>query len=1269
MGDCMKKRLSLIMLLVVLGAAKAQADYQVYDNDDDYSSNTLRYTLSQSYDDWPGGADVRFTGSDTDYALEDSNGWLSTLGANHTFIVDNDDDQVTLKWITTSRGDMALISTYTPSGEDTPWLVIPENLDFVAEGEYEVAALYGEDTLILNYPFGSNVDVTANYSDAAGLYAGEDLVIMKSDSGLEQDGGYYGNMTVTAGEDGAFGMLAGDDISIEGDLGGSITVSAGGEDAIGLAAGWYDPSSVIEIGGDVTTTMDISAGEDNAYGMYADEYIDIPGTLGGDYTIEAGAENAYGLATGWGRGVDNSIYLGAVGDIGEDAMVMRVKAGGDNAYGMWSTDDIEINGDLGGTFEIQALDDNAYGLRSGTRGWDTIEIGGDVTADMTVIAGNGTLEAGDDPDTWDLTVAEPGEENNSDRAYGLRSEKMIDIDGELGGTFNIWALDDDAHGLRADDYDIRVGEDLSAKINVTAGYEGSLRSNDNAYGLRAGDDIKIGGGFTGAISATAYGDQAAGMYGEDDIEIGGSLGGSIDVYAGGERAFGIFSGDNTVIGEDFSGNITVEAGGSGAFGIMSLNNIEIGNTFSGIVDVTAGEDGAVGLFAGDDLEMGGNTFTGEIHATAMDDFAVGIFTVGGVYGAGEASDGLNGYGPPYDNEFIIDGGTITASAGADESFAAGILALDGMKLRVSGDALISATAGEDGQANALASGFGPAQDEVTIEDASTLIGNVFLGGGEDMMIVKDQADIEQVARLNGGNGGEDEYDVLTFDGWTGTVGDEIVNWEEINVVNESTVDLGTSKDGEELYAISTLAGEDNLVMFVEEGSTVVSHGTSPSHQTVVGDYVNGGVLDLLDNEENDVFEVTGNYTSDNDTGEIWLDADLATSGVDSSEYLEVGNDVYGQTTVTLNNTVSQVALTEGDGIKFVDVGNDGGDGSFVLGNPDDFGPFAVQIAEGDDDGWYIQSPGYREEAAVLQAVAPFMSQLGYDSVMRFHERRAYGWFRNDSGEHESWWVRATGSKYRLGTEGDAATQLEGYTSWMQVGTDLFANGDKGSRFNLGLFAGAGYATADVDGLRTDESGDISQTAYGVGAYMTLHERGNWYFDAVAQAIYNDLSIDYLTEGKQKPDAWSYIASLETGGCIPLGTGFRLEPQAQLIYQYTEDINLSTLVGDVTIEDHQGLQGRLSLTGVIGDSNASFNPFFEVTAIKDFSEDNSVKYLDGTVELKSHPEEWFLGGAIGLTRAPKTDDGYGYYLKASALYGMDDLDSYSYSVMAGLKKSF
>ncbi len=1214
------------------------------------------------------------------------------------------------------------------AGWFTPTSDIEVGGDMIADitveaGNNNAYGLYAHENITIEGNVGEDMvmSVKAGEDYAFGFSAGEDITI---------GGGFAGSVTVDAGAYDAFGMSA-ENIYIGkgsgGDLGGSFTVDAGDDNAYGLAAGYFGKRSDIEIGGDVTSTMDISAGGDDAFGMFANDNIDIGGDLdgsfdvdagdnnafglaaatitigedlSGSFDVDAGDNNAFGLAAGWftpnsdieiGRdmtaditvdaGENNANGLYAYGDIGiagsvTEAMVMDVSAGEDGAFGFRAGEDIIIGylpdahhdwpgtGSYLGTMNVTSYGDNAFGMKAG----EDIEIGNNLGGEITVTAGEdyafglaagwegegSHIEIGNDVST-DITVTA-----ERDYAYGLYAEDYIKIGRDLGGTITVQALDNGAYGLHAGGDDgeyIEIGRDVTMDMTVIAG-NGSIGED----GVRTVGDQLVDGGDN---------DDAYGLRAYEHIDIERNLGGTLNVWALDDYSYGLDSGEDINIGNDLSATINVTAGfeeadSNGAYGLRADDNILIGDLdeagigdFTGSLTVTAYGSRAYGMQAGEDIRLGG-TFSGEITTTAKDSWSVGMRAMGSIYGGGD----------PLENPFTIEDGTVSSTAEGIDGVAIGIYAYDGMNLRIGGDSEISAVS-EKGEAYAIRSSFkhfNAADDEILLEDTASLKGNVFLSAGEDEMTVKDAAKIDTVPVLDGGssNNGPEE-DILTFDGWTGTLGDEVVNWETIDVLNGSVVDLGGSKDDDEFSSI--YSEDDPVYMYIDPTSTVVAQGSSPGEYILEGYLENDGILDLLDDEVNDVVEVMYDYTSDG--GQLWLDADLSSSGKVSDERLIVGEDATGSTTVILNNVVSDVALTDGDGIEIVTVGEDLAPDAFVLGNPNDFGPFAVEINQGGEDNWYVQSPGYREEAAVMQAVTPFMSSLGYDSVMKFFERRAYGWFRRDAGEKESWWVRTTGSKYKLGLEGDAATEIDGYSGWFQVGADLIADGDKGTRFDLGLFAGVGYNTADVAGIRSsDDAGEIEQTAYGVGAYMSVHERGAWYLDAVAQAIYSDLSIDYLTADKVKPDeVWSYVASIEFGGCMSAGDSFRIEPQAQLIYQYTEDINLSTLVGDVTIDDYEGLQGRVSLAGVFGKCETDLNPFFEITAIRDFSEGNVVKYLDDTVELTSESEDWFLGGTIGLSQALSANNDFGYYLKAGGLWGLDGMDSYDYSLTAGLKKAF
>ena len=119
------------------------------------------------------------------------------------------------------------------------------------------------------------------------------------------------------------------------------------------------------------------------------------------------------------------------------------------------------------------------------------------------------------------------------------------------------------------------------------------------------------------------------------------------------------------------------------------------------------------------------------------------------------------------------------------------------------------------------------------------------------------------------------------------------------------------------------------------------------------------------------------------------------------------------------------------------------------------------------------------------------------------------------------------------------------------------------------------------------------------------------------------------------------------------------------------MHLSTLIGNATIESHDGLRARIGLTGTFTGTGAPFNPFFEINLIKDFSDESRVVYAADNSILNSKPETTQLGGAVGISSAKANKkESVAYYAKVGALYGMDGgRNSYDYTLMAGITKAF
>ncbi len=1216
----MKKRyLAIVALLVALGAGKADA---------------AQYTVSDYSDSGPGTLRAAITGANGTNSADGI-----TFSQPGTIILSPlpliNKGNVTFKTdYPVSLQNLSAAGSYVLGiGSTNPHVVIPANLSLVASGADHVTALYGVDQVNIDGTLGGNISATAtNNGFVYGVQALNSLTIANN---------LAGEISATTIGGVAYGLFAENDLTIGGNItaGASVSAAAGGDHAFALFSGTGNISigDTLNGTGNLAGVVSATATGSDAYGLLAQTgSIAIGNNLSGDISATARNGNvAVGMA------VNTDLIIG--GDITNGCSVIAT-AGGNDAGAIFSYlgnitigDTLNGTGNLAGVVSATATGSYAYGLWAQT---GSIAIGNNLSGDISATATNGS------------------------NAHAMRAKNDLTIGGDMttGGSVSATAGGDNATALYSGKGNITIGDTLNGTGSL-AGTVSATATGSIVYGLQADlGSIAIGNNLSGGISATANnGSDAYGMYARNDLTIGGNVvdGGSVRATAGTSFACGMiaYSGNLAITG-NFSGDVSATAtSGSNAVGMYAGTNLTIGGNLTavGAIRAVAGGRDAYGIIANSgNLAITGGILAGEVSAEAGETWAAGLYAGGGIYGADSATP-------------LTVSGTVTATA---NGAAAAILAVGAMNLDITGTVSGTDTGGTllgyaihsgdfdyIGTAGFVASAA--VADQITVRSTGTLAGSVDLGAGDDSMTIKGLADISGVPTLSGGDGGGDD---LVFQGWSGTLGEKVIDWESIQLTGNSAVDLGVDKE------ITPSAGS-SLHMTIGSNAVVYAKGSSPGTYRIGGRLINNGTLDMLDNQVNDRVTVTGNY---NGTGTLRLDADLGASGIQNpAEQLIINGNAAnssGPTTVIINNVENSVALTEGNGIRIIKVDGTSSDNAFVLGNPDDFGPFAVDLVNNDGSGWDVVSPGYREEAALLQGVTPFIERLGYSSVPRFHERRAFMAFSGNTAESRGFWVRTFGSKYRLGMSGNAATDVSGYSGGTQIGSDLSAGGSEKMQYNIGLYGGIGYQNGDVAGLRSVKAGELNDTAYSFGYYATLYAPEKYYIEGVLQASYHTFTVDYLTEPKQDLHLWSYLASLETGFSLPLSNSFILQPQVQMIYQHTDGLGLFTRVGEANIIDHDGLQGRLGFTGTVNSSRHNFNPFFEVNLIKDFSDMNQVSYLGDTVTLKSKPETLFLGGAVGISRKV-SENNLGYYLKAEAIHGINGLDSYDYKLTAGIRKTW
>ena len=841
-------------------------------------------------------------------------------------------------------------------------------------------------------------------------------------------------------------------------------------------------------------------------------------------------------------------------------------------------------------------------------------------ADITVGPSYGTVYAVDPSQT---------------HGYEIIDGTNIDIGTISNSTITATSQDADAHGIWTDDGTIKINE-IKNDVTITATGGAANPSDLVPYPYCTATGI---GNISGKIAI-------------------GTFSGAINVNAGYRytaEALGIVNwGDDGIKIDNFTGSITAKgnttftsfdwANGTGVF---SRGNIYI-NNFSGSITASGGsavgEAYGVGIYSGKfDYEDGGriqiNNLSGTITAT------------GGTANSNANAYGLKAYG-------------ITIGSLSDP---------------LSGISGIVAAYAPDNEYQAYAIySFGSNDDFVAMCGNGKLIGRVDLNGGDDIFILKDHADISGVSVLDGGNNDQqkirgplNENDTLKFDGWSGSLsGVTVTGWETIVLSNGSTVNLGASTDSDlpKSIAFTTLT--------IDATSTLLAAGSSPGFYTLTGDVTNSGTISLVDHHD------TGDRLTINDT-----DFDTYT-GINGSIKFDVNTGSAEADQVTINAKTEGttrldlyelgVPTSPATPILLLTTNPPADPGVFTAGEyvyP--YGPKLYTFTLTEDEGLYyftsLEFNRYREEAALLQGVTPFVENLGFESLAGFHDRHAYNHLGCSEKESPKFWARAYGSSYAIGQQGDAATTVSGYSGGTQVGGDFFAAGTgKASQYHIGVYTGTGWQKADVGGIVTSKAGELTQNVYDVGLYASIEHPKCYYLEGVVQSGYHYIDITSPDEPQAiKTKTWSILSSLEGGITLQAGKSLTLEPQFQLIYQHTNDMQISTVIGDATIESHDGLRTRLGLTGTFANLGVSFNPFFELNLIKDFTDDSRVTYAADHSILNSKPETTKLGGAVGIASAKTNkNESVAYYAKVGALYGMDSSkQSYDYTLMAGITKAF
>lgn len=417
----------------------------------------------------------------------------------------------------------------------------------------------------------------------------------------------------------------------------------------------------------------------------------------------------------------------------------------------------------------------------------------------------------------------------------------------------------------------------------------------------------------------------------------------------------------------------------------------------------------------------------------------------------------------------------------------------------------------------------------------------------------------------------------------GSIQGDIVDNGVLNVNRGDTLALTGNISGEgQLHqtgsGVTELHGENSY-----SGATLIANGvlqagntntlSSASHHYVVADTTlntqgynqtvaglsNGGDVSLIGQQTGTTLTVKGDYTGEK--GTINMAATQTGSGAGIADRLIIdGGKASGSTLLDVDGS-GLGAPTIGDGIEVVTALN--GATTTAQTSRDAFhlaadrmaaGAFEYQLhagnAQGQGENWYLRSE-YRPETMLYSGLASVVRQGDISLLGNMHQRMGDE-VKPGIDEDNRAWARMIGYSGKTKLDDAAGTQTSSHTMGIQVGVDMYAN----ESWKAGMYTSILDIDSNVKGTKTGsdgKGGNIDDNAFYVGGYATWFSGDGMYVDNVLQYGNHKSRLAATgNNGSYTVRGNTLTASTEVGKSFRLGaSAWSLEPQAQLIYQYSD----------------------------------------------------------------------------------------------------------------------
>lgn len=398
------------------------------------------------------------------------------------------------------------------------------------------------------------------------------------------------------------------------------------------------------------------------------------------------------------------------------------------------------------------------------------------------------------------------------------------------------------------------------------------------------------------------------------------------------------------------------------------------------------------------------------------------------------------------------------------------------------------------------------------------------------------------------------------------------SWTGITLVENGTLKAASEN--------SFSAGSDHVVSM---NGTLATGGFNQD----VANLSNQGNIDLRGGQIGNALTVHGDYTGLD--GTIALNAQRQSVG-ESDRLVIDGGDVTGVTWLDID--ASHLGEpTVGDGIKVVEAVN--GATTTAQTTKDAFtlgadavvaGAWEYQLYAGDTQGqgedWFLRA-GYRPDVPGFDTIATTIRQADLAVLGTLHLRvgdELDAGKTKPASEEERFWARYIVKSVDQKLDDATGTTTSANYNGMQMGFDLWHN----EKWRAGFYTTFMDTDAQMDGFTGMRGGAGYNSTFStyLGGYATWTDTDGLYVDNVLQYGYHSVDLrNYADNETTHPDGSSFTGSVEVGKPWYLGDSkWLLEPQAQLIYQYSQ-FDAATLSDSA--KSRVKIDSDLSLIGRVG----------------------------------------------------------------------------------------